>query len=64
MQLSDFAIEGFGSPGLGIERGDDDAESGLFPGWSGELLMVGVDLGFGGSNFVIDEGRFRGLGPD
>ena len=34
MELINFAIDRFGGTGFGIERGDDDAETGLFPGRS------------------------------
>ena len=61
MELIDFAIEPFGGSGLCVERGGDDAESGLFFGRAGELLGFDFDLGPGGSDLVIDEGRFSGL---
>ena len=64
MELIDFAIEPFGGSGLGVERGGDDAESGLFLRGTGELLGFDFDLGPGGSDLIIDESRFGGLGSD
>jgi len=61
MELIDFAIETFGGSGLGIERGGDDAEAGLFFRGPGEFLRFDFDLSFGGSNFIVEQGRFGGL---
>ena len=64
MELIDFAIEAFGGSGLGIERGGDDAEAGLFFGGAREFLRFDFDLGFGGSDFVIQQSCFSGLGSN
>jgi len=64
MELIDFAIESFGGCGLDIERGGDDAAPGLFFRRAGELLGFDFDLGPVGSNLVIEESRFGGLGSN
>ena len=64
MELIDFAVEAFGGSGLGIERGGDDSQPGLFFCCSGKFFGFDFDLGFCDSDLVIQKSRFGGLGAN
>jgi hypothetical protein len=64
LDLADFSIERYAGRGPLIEGGDSDAKPGLFAFAAGELGIFGFEPGFGGPDFLIQQGGFGGLRPE